>query len=326
MVTEFPCPLELKRLDLFALWRDVPKVGNQLDPFRFRHRIAAYRQLIHATNRDHLFGEDNRKNPLWGLMFQLHWQFRTGRLGGRTPVDDVIDPDASWGYGNYLLCIVPWLGAEAAGIVPGVAISGPCARTQFRYASGGGGTPLDLPAELGEPIEDWRKFFELVKRSDRGHDQEPIRFALWKAHKTSLDIVAERLVGVDPSPNTRQEQEFLRGWCRMVDYLWAAAWPTDFDFMLANGLEVLPERMLEETDASLRLEDMPRPVRANVRHIVALARLPAYRHELGLKMWRRGMRAGTARAEVMSMLDALFNPTPQNRTARLRLLRYFLVG
>jgi hypothetical protein len=32
------------------------------------------------------------------------------------------------------------------------------------------------------------------------------------------------------------------------DYLWVAAWPTDFGFMFREGLDALPERKLTDSD------------------------------------------------------------------------------
>lgn len=33
-------------------------------PFRFEHRVAAYRSMLAATGTSGLFGVDNRRNPL----------------------------------------------------------------------------------------------------------------------------------------------------------------------------------------------------------------------------------------------------------------------
>lgn len=144
---------------------------------------------------------------------------------------------------------------------------------------------------------------------------------VWKAHKTCLDVVAQRVAGIDPAPYSALELSFLRGWCRMVDYLWVAAWPTDFDFMTANGVEVLPERLLQADDD---LHDMPPRVRRNVRNIIKLDRTPAWRYQLNLTLWKRVMRTRQARDDVVSMLDALFNPNPHNRAERRRMLGYLL--
>ena len=302
-------PAELADLDLFEVWRTAPPLTGRFDPFRFEQRMAAYRLLIEATNRDGLFGPDNRRNPLWGLMFQLQWQCRTGRLGPAARTDGRIDPDAPWGYGNYALCVVPWLGAVAAGTAPRLELAGPPTPSRFDYASG---------FEAG--VEDWRAWFALVARSRRGTDTEPIRLALWKAHKTCLDVIAANVAGIDPAPWSPLEVRFLHGWCRMVDYLWVAVWPTDFDFMTAHGMDVLPERLLTG-DRLGDTGDFPERVMGNLRAVLGLARLPAWRYRLNLALWKRVMRTRAARNDVVPMLDAAFNPDPDPATRR-RLLRY----
>ncbi len=314
-------PEELADLDLFEVWTEAEALGERYDPFRFEERMAAYRLLIDSINGDGLFGEDNRRNPLWGLMFQHQWQFRTGRLGPRSRQDGRIDPDSPWGYGNYALSVLPWLGASSAGIVPNLDLAGPPTASRFNYAWGGVTEPLHVPEEFEAGVEDWRLFFALVKGSRPGADQEPMRLALWKAHKTCLDVVAERIADIDAAPYSALELEFLQGWCRMVDYLWVAAWPTDFDFMVKHGLDVLPERLLDRDDD---LHDLPDKVQQNVGNVIKLARTPTWRYNLNLWLWKRVMRTRKARDEVVRMLDAVFNPNPANVTGRLRLLWYIV--
>ncbi|TCO62300.1 Leg1-related protein [Actinocrispum wychmicini] len=310
-------PVELAELDLFHAWSEAPALTGTFDPFTFHHRMAAYRQLIDATNHAGLFGPDNRRNPLWGLMFQAQWQFRSGRLGRNSRQDGHIDPDAAWGYGNYSLNVIPWLGAVEAGTVPDLVIAGPSVASRFRYVSGGGAAPVQVPPEFEKGVADWRDYFRLVAATERGTDQEPIRFALWRAHRTCLDVVATRVANIDPAPYTAAELAFLQGWCRMVLYLDAAAWPTDFDFMTQYGLDVLPEQLLPQSD-------LPPRVRSNVRNVLTLARTPVWRHNLNLWMWRRIMRTRKARDEVVTMLDALFNPNPANTANRRRMIGYLL--
>lgn len=306
-------PAELAELDLFTVWTTAEELGDRFDPFRFEQRMAAYRALIDATNSRGVFGVDNRLNPLWGLMFQHQWQFRTGRLG-RT--GGAIDPDAPWGYGNYTLCVIPLLGAVAAGMLPDLTIADPERPSRFRYVTGG-----RVPDELTQGVLDWRTFFTLVTATGPGADREPIRLALWKAHKTCLDVVVTRIAAIDPAPYSPLELTFLRGWCRMVDYLWAAAWPTDFDFMTEHGLDVLPERLLENPDD---LRALPDRARRNVRNILRLANTPTWRYNLNLRLWRRIMRTRAARDDVLPMLDALFNPRKDNAPQRRRMLGYLL--
>lgn len=224
--------------------------------------MAAYRSLIESTHHGGLFGADNRRNPLWGLMFQHQWQFRTGRLGPTSRTDVRIDPQAPWGYGNYVLCVLPWLGAVEAGTVPDQELAGPDAPARFDYARGGVRSTRHVPAALRPGVADWRAYFELVAATPPGGDDEPLRSALWKAHKTCLDVVAGHLAGTGTPFHPGVELEFLRGWCRMVDFLWAAAWRTDFDSITGHGLDVLPERLLGPDDRPGELTDLPRMVGA----------------------------------------------------------------
>ena len=309
-------PDELAELDLYAVWTTADELTGGFDPFRFEQRMAGYRMMIDATNKAGLFGVDNRDNPLWGLMFQHQWQFRTGRLGTAAPSGGMIDPDAPWGYGNYTLSVVPWLAAAAEGIVPNLAIADPPAPSRFRYVTGD-----ELPPELTPGVRDWRSFFALVRESGPTADLEPIRLALWRAHKSCLDLVVTAIAGIDPTPYSALELTFLRGWCRMVDYLWAAAWPTDFAFMTEHGLDVLPERLLVHAED---LTALPERARRNVRNVLNLAKTPTWRYRLNLRLWQRIMRTPSARDEVLPMLDAVFNPRKDNAAQRRRMLGYLL--
>jgi hypothetical protein len=51
-----------------------------------------------------------------------------------------------------------------------------------------------------------------------------------------------------------------------------------------------------------------------------LAATPAWRHRLNVGLWRRAMRTRRARDDVLTLLDAVFNPGPANRAARRRLV------
>lgn len=303
-------PAELEGLEVFTVWSTLPFSAGRFDPFSFPHRMAAYRTLVEATNRRGQFGDDNRRNPLWALVFQHQWQYRSGRLGPRAHEDGTIDPDAPWGYGNYALCVIPWLAAASAGLVPDLTVQPPPGPSRFDYGADA--------FRVG--IEDWHRFFTAADTADPG-DDEPVRLALWKAHKTCLDVVARHLSSIDPGTDSPAELAFLRGWCRMVDYLWAAAWRTDFDFTVAHGLEVLPDHLLDDGPGP---PDLPRRVARNVRTVTALDRTPDWRHRLNLILWRRAMRTRQARDDVLVMLDAVFNPNPGNAAARRRLFAYLL--
>lgn len=309
-------PAELADLDLYKAWASAGELTDRFDPFRFEHRIARYRRMVDATNVGGLFGADNRRNPLWAWLFQLQWQCRTGRLGATTHSDGQIDPDAAWGYGNYTLSVIPWLGAVAAGVVPSLEIADAPATSRFRYVRDG-----VVPDELAPAVQNWRIFFEQVKDYPAASDLEPIRITLWKAHKTCLDVVATTIADIDPAPYAPLELTFLRGWCRMVDYLGAAAWRTDFDFMVEYGLDVLPERLLT-TEADVRT--LPDKVRRNVTNVVRLAGTSPTRYAVNLWLWRRIMRTRPARDNVLTLLDAVFDPRPDNTKTRRQLVGYLL--
>jgi hypothetical protein len=303
-------PEELESLDVCGVWSGFAPSVDRFDPFSFPERMAAYRTMIEATNRRGQFGDDNRRNPLWGLVFQHYWQYRSGRLGPHTVEDGGIDPDAPWGYGNYALCVIPWLAAASTGLVPDLPVQPPPRPSRFDYR----------PDQFRVGIDDWRRFFEAAEAADPD-DDEPVRLALWKAHKSCLDVVARNLSDIDPGDDAPTELAFLRGWCRMVDYLWAAAWPTDFGFTVNHGLGVLPDRRLDDGPAP---DDLPRRVARNIRTVSALDRTPQWRHRLNLMLWRRAMRTRQARDDVLVMLDAVFNPNRANAAARRRLVAYVL--
>ncbi|MEU4445716.1 Leg1-related protein [Actinosynnema sp. NPDC050801] len=308
-------PDELTALDLYSVWTTAEDLREAFDPFSFEQRMAAYRLMIDNTNPANRFGADNRHNPLWGLMFQHQWQFRTGRLGATTRRDGRIDPDSPWGYGNYTLNVIPWLAAVDVGVAPDLRIADPPTSSRFRYVVGG-----VVPEELVAAVADWRAYFALLGASGPA-DPEPARLALWKAHKTCLDVVVGVLGAVDTTPWPDLEVTFLRGWCRMVDYLWAAAWPTDFAFMTAHGLDVLPETLLATPGD---LDALPAKARGNVVNVLRLATTPKWRYDLNLVLWKRIMRTREARDQVLSLLDAVFNPRPDNTAERRKLLRYLL--
>jgi hypothetical protein len=130
------------------------------------------------------------------------------------------------------------------------------------------------------------------------------------AYRTLIDATNVRgLFGADDRNNPLWGLMFQPQWCRMVDYPWAAAWPTDFGFMTGHGQDVLPERLLRDGDV---LADLPDKV---LRNILRLARTPGWRHTVNLTLWRRIMRTRAARDDVLALLDAVFNPrrgTPQS--------------
>lgn len=106
----------------------------------------------------------------------------------------------------------------------------------------------------------------------------------------------------------------------MVDYLWAANWRTDLDFIIEHGLDVLPEEPLTASS----IENLDPGIRATVDNVIELAGKSPRRANFELGLWRRAMRTEEARADVVQLLDAVFNPSSENRGDRLRLVRHMI--
>ena len=317
-------PPALARSPLAEIWPQLPSLAGTVDPFSFRQRLALYRLLMDSSNQQGVFGTDNAGNPFWGYSFQLHWQWRSGRYHVEDgQPGDLIHPNSLWGFNNYALSVIPYVGAVQAGLAPELSLVAAPAGCPAPYASGGGPTPFHIPPVFAEAVAEWRRFFALIGTLRAGDDTEPVRFALWKAHATSLEA-AEHDSPALASGVSVKEQTFLRGWVRMVDFLGTAAWRTDLDFMLVNGLDVLPERVLTDHDVPGHIPDMDAQVNANVGSIFELQGQSKARFAFNLWLWKRAMRTRPARNDVLEMLAAQFAPTPENREARRRLMRYMI--
>lgn len=305
-----------------AAWRDLPELDGRVDPFSYRGRMALFASLIASTGGGSRFGPDDAGNPFWGYVFQTHWQWATGRYGNAA--SDRIDPASLWCYGNYTLSVVPYLAAVRAGLAPDLEVLPPPEPTAVAYPAGGGRAgPLVVPPEMETALAGWEQFMTRVRAIEPGADLEPLRFALWEAHRESLEGLAPARTRLS-SAYSATELAFFDGWVRMVDFLGAAAWRTDLEFMRANGVDVLPGRLLREEDVPGGIPDFPGPVNTNLASVLSLTGQSRRRFALSLWLWRRAMRTRAARDEVVEMLAAQFAPTPANAASRRRLLRYTL--
>lgn len=311
-------PAALDELPLGDVWKQAGPIGDTLNPFLFTDRIALYKQLIEVSNSNNRFGADNTANPLWGLIFQLHWQYNTNRLG-LDEAPDSIDANSPWGYGNFTLSVIPYLGAINAGLVSDLNVVGPAREGQFAFIFGPNSAQRTIPDELRSALEAWKDFFALIMTDNGQSDQEYLRKSMWHAHKQSLDVVAQRLSTLQYTQYSELEMRFLKGWCRMVDFLWAAAWVTDFTSTTENGLDVLPHRPLEQQDLSTGFADFSEEAARNTQSVLKLQAMSDTKFDLNLGMWRRAMRTSRARANVNELLSsAVADDAPL--MARMRLL------
>jgi hypothetical protein len=255
---------------------------------------------------------------------QLYWQWQSQRLVFPETPQGHIDPDSLWSYGNHGLSLIPYIGAVRAGVTPEIEILPPYKTSQAQYAYGGGKAgAFVIPPKFEPAVKAWEGFFRQLRDMRKGEDLERLRFKQWEAHHVSLDA------GEETYPKlavrySRNEYDFFFGWIRMVDFLGIAAWHTDLDYMLQNGMGVLPERLITDEDQLGESPDLSPEVNANVRSVVSLTRQSEWRFNFNLWLWKRAMRTRQARDEVLPMLDATFSPSPRNAPERRKLLRYIL--
>lgn len=298
---------------------------DRINPFRVSHRIAIYKHLLEATNTSNQFGADNAKNPLWGLLFQLLWQDLSHRLGTHFYKDpDEINPNAPWGYGNFLLCILPLIAAIEAKVIDSVRIDQPKEKTKYKYVWHKRNGKLHRPQEFEYAQEAWKNYF-LATRAGID-DINVLQEKLWNAHKASIDAFVHNIDLDENTYYSNNEMHFIRGWCRTMDFLWKAAWPTDFEFMLINGIHVLPERLLTKNDSDRRFKDLDSHIRRNIKNILKIADHSARMHTVQLWLWARIMKTREAKEKVTILLENMFDPALNTYSNRKELLRYLIKG
>ncbi|MCC6804820.1 MAG: hypothetical protein IT319_18195 [Anaerolineae bacterium] len=313
----------LTRTAVNALWLALPTLTDSADPFIFEQRMAVYKLLIESMNNRGVFGAENEYNVFWGYVFQLEWQWRSGRLSLDDTPTGRIDPNSMWGYANYSLSVIPYIAAAQLGIAPAIELVPSYAGSAVDYPHGSAGA-YSIPPLFEKPLHEWRRFFEFVRQFEPGTDIEPVRRIQWDAHKSSLVTVEPGVFELGRRFSSPSERDFLLGWIRMVDFLGTAAWRTDLLYMLENGIGTLPERALTPQDVPGKVADMDERVNNNLKNIIGLTHQSTLRFAFNLYLWKRAMRTRQARDEVLPMLDATFNPSPKNARERRRLLRYML--
>jgi hypothetical protein len=317
-------PAALAELDFGPTWLSLPPLGDSIDPFDFEQRLASYKRIIDDSNAQGIYGAENQFNLFWGYVVQLYWQWRSKRLVFADTPAGRIDPESLWSYGNHGLNTIPLIGAMRAGVTPEIEILPPYKEGRAKYAYGGGKAgAFVIPPHFEAAVDEWEEFFTQSKALRPGDDLEPLRFKQWHAHHASLRA-GEPTYAILSDRYSKNEYDFFLGWIRMVDFLGTAAWHTDLDYMFKNGMGVLPDRLLADSDQPGESPDMTPEVNANVRSVISLTHQPKWRFNLNLWLWKRAMRTRQARDEVLPMLDATFSPSPRNAPERRKLLRYIL--
>ncbi|MBN8637471.1 MAG: hypothetical protein J0M07_19260 [Anaerolineae bacterium] len=311
---------DLARLDFYAHWQTLPPYYSAIDPFDYCDRLGILKLLIEAVNVNGAFGADNELNPLWGYVFQLAWQWRSGRLQFADTPPSSIDPRSLWSAANYSFSVIPLIAAIKLGVVKPVTIRAPHSVSVFDYP-GGDSSGYAISPTYGRAIAAWSDFFTQALQLPAGADLEPLRFTFWHAHIQSLRAVLPSIRQYGGLTASATEVQFALGWMRMPWFFAPAAWRTDLEFMLQQGFGILPERVLTVDDVPGRIPDMSPLVNHNIVNLIALARQRPLAFAIRVYLWRRAMRSALIRADVFTYLDALLNPKQRNRRLRLRLIK-----
>ena len=312
---------KLSKLGFYAVWEKLPLVSGVVDPFNFEQRLAIYKTLIEGMNKTGVFGAESEWNIFWGYVFQVDWQWHSGRLALADTPEGRIDPNSMWGYSNYSLSVLPYLAAAQMGIVPEIELAAPFRDSMLEYPSGKG---AKVPAIFDEAMRAWVAFFKAALAFEPGKDIEPLRLLQWIAHGQSLIAAEPGIRALGERYYSKDELYFLLGWVRYVDFLQAALWRTDLIYMLEFGVGVLPPRLITDKDVPGQVADMDANVNKYLKNIIDFANQSPRRFAFNLFLWKRAMRTREARNDVAHLLDATLNPTPQNAPERRRMLKYML--
>jgi hypothetical protein len=262
---------------------------------------------------------------------------------------DEIAPDSWWGCCNYTLSVIPMIAAMQVGIMPQLEVllpktndlielkapdsahhamqaginTAPDMPLELKFAQGGGDAGgYSVPGPLKKAVEAWRAFFKLVKQAKPGTDLEPLRMAIWDAHLITI-TAATKLYMAELRLLPRREQEFGRGWIRMVDFLGASAWKTDLVFLVEQGQGNLPPRILQDSDIPGRIADLDAATNHSLVSIFKLGKMNRWRFRFNRWLWKRAMRTRDARDIAPRLLRASLDPAPEYNEDR-KLLRGYI--
>lgn len=300
---------DISRAAFLRHWQNLPGVldAGQCDPFVHDQRLALYKTLMAQTAREEITGPGLERHIFWGHGFQLFWQGRSGRLG-QDPAR--IDPGQWWGMMNFSLSVIPYLGAVQAGQAQRLAFAPP---------PGGEGGLFDLRNGPAEPwqamIGAWADWFAYLASGARPDDLDALRLRAWHAHLVCIEqasaLFADAFAAL-PAP----ERDFALGWTRMVDFLGAAARPTDLAALEGIDERPLAPCLLSDTAT---VEALPENAAVTTRAIMALGQIPQAAFEKQNRFWRRAMRRRAMRERSSAIIAAMFAP-PLPLSMRLHLL------
>ena len=128
--------------------------------------------------------------------------------------------DLPWGYGNFLLCILPLIAAADVKIINSVQIEVPKAKTTHKYIWHKKNGELHIPEEFAYARESWQKYF--IATQNRDLDSDTLQEKLWDAHKSCIDAFIQNF---DLGENTYYSHNCPRRsiWTAVPENMWTAA-------------------------------------------------------------------------------------------------------
>ncbi len=300
---------DISRAGFLRHWQGLPDLRQtgQCDAFVLDQRLALYKSMMAQTARDDITGPGQARHIFWGHGFQLYWQSRSGRLGSDP---QRINPAQWWGMMNFSLSVIPYLGAVQAGQAKPLAFAPP---------PGGEGGLFDLRGGAKRPwqgmVDAWADWFSYLAEKASAHDMDTLRLRAWQAHLVCIDAAAALFANAFaalPAP----EQDFALGWICMVDFLGAAARPTDLPALDGIDERPLAPFLLDNEGA---VQALPDNAAITTRAIMALGQMPQEKFAAQNRFWRRAMRRRAMREQSNEIIAALFAP-PVPLPLRLRLM------
>eukprot|EP01062_Namystynia_karyoxenos_P069334 TRINITY_DN64846_c0_g1_i1.p1 TRINITY_DN64846_c0_g1~~TRINITY_DN64846_c0_g1_i1.p1 ORF type:complete len:390 (+),score=143.26 TRINITY_DN64846_c0_g1_i1:80-1171(+) len=292
-----------------------------MDPWRFDHRMGAYKILLASAAQLH-FNGSALNSPLWGLPLQCGWQMETGRQQNTTV--NVINATSWWGAMNYMLSVVPFIGAVQAGLVaPGnrsdrIEVS-PAPPGPINFCTTYDGCLKQAPAATRR----WTDYTAAIVRG--GMTPYAATEGLWEAHCASLHEGVPLMQPVLQYLPSAEEQRFGLVWANLIDFVAALERPMTFSDTNNLQAALIPPRILRKGDRAPFIKDFTKT--QNTAMAVMDLVYDANKISSGgaLRMFQRLCCTPEGRAAANQAADdALFNTTRVPRDV-LRLLEDLVI-
>ena len=305
------------------MFDELPKNSKgllELDPWLYLDRLGAFREMVERTNdRFPCIFPQWWSNYLWGLPLQFGWQHDSGRLNMTSGDQSFVSVHSWWADMNYVLSIVPLLGANASGtlkIPQNLRVLEPAAaKDTFCVSSTPGAPSCD---NFRTALEAWRDYFAALPaveescKAGNGTQSDTVLQHLWAAHTASLDTGLNKVKFISAQLSnlaSEEEAKFGTSWANLVDFLALARFNPFFNGT-AKMQRLLPMRMLHKNDKPPHISNMSAVTNRGIEMIELLATSNRVSKGKLLDLWAWAMCAPSARAEARDLISTgIFDPS-----------------